>query len=477
MSVHVAVVGGGLAGITAALRCADAGARVTLLESRARLGGVAGSFRRGELDVDTGQHVVLRCCTSYLALLDRLGVTADVGLQDRLDIPVLAPGAAPSRLRRSGLPAPLHLGAALLRYRPMPVADRVRVLGAALALGRVDPTDPAVDARTFGDWLAAHGQRPRAVETLWDLVGIATLNARADEASLALAATVFQLGLLTDAAAGDIGWARVPLGRLHDDAARRALRAAGVDVRTSARVRSLTPAPDGWRVAVTRTTARTRRDTQAQAGPGTAGPAGEEEIVADRIVSAVPPAAATRLLPAGAVDLPDGWAGRLGSSPIVNVHVVYDRRVLHHEFAAAVDGPVQWVFDRTASSGAESVHPPGAQYLAVSLSAADDLIGLPVAALRDRMLPALAAVLPAAATARVLDFFVTREPHATFRAAPGQAALRPGPVSGLAGLALAGAWTATGWPATMEGAVRSGDAAAAAVLADSGATVAAGAAA
>ncbi|GEL21929.1 phytoene dehydrogenase [Pseudonocardia sulfidoxydans NBRC 16205] len=464
MTVRVGVVGGGLAGVAAALRCADAGARVTLWESRARLGGVAGSFRRGELDVDTGQHVVLRCCTSYLAFLDRLGVRDDVTLQNRLDIPVLSPGARPARLRRNGLPAPLHLGAALLRYAPLALTDRLRVLRAALALGRVDPTSAATDARSFADWLAAHGQSPRAVEALWDLVGIATLNARAADASLALAATVFQLGLLTDAAAGDVGWARVPLGRLHDDAARAALTAAGVEVRTSAKVRSLTAGPDGWRVAVTpRHDTHTR--THTQAGPGGSGSAGEEEFVVDRIVSAVPPTVATRLLPEGAVDLPAGWAERLGSSPIVDVHVVYDRTVLHHDFAAAVDSPVQWVFDRTASSGTSDVHPPGAQYVAVSMSAADDLVGMSLAALRELMLPALAAVLPGAASARVLDFFVTREPHATFRAAPGQAASRPGPVTGLPGLTLAGAWTATGWPATMEGAVRSGEAAAAAALA------------
>ena len=444
MTLRVAVVGGGLAGITAALRLADAGAAVTLLETRPRLGGLAHSFRRGELDVDNGQHVFLRCCTSYLGLLDRLGVADQVVVQERLDIPVLAPGGAPVRLRRNGMPAPLHLGPALLRYRPLAVADRLRMVRAALALRGVDADDPATDARGFGDWLAAHGQGERAVAVLWDLVGIATLNARAADASLALAATVFQLGLLTDAAAGDIGWARVPLGRLHDDAARAALDAAGVQVRTSTRVSALAPGPGGrWRLAID----------------------GDEDLLADRVVSAVPPAAADRLLPPGTLDLPAGWSARLGSSPIVNVHVVLDRTVLPTAFAAGIDSPVQWVFDRTAQSGAADVHPPGSQYLAVSLSAADDLIGRPVAELRTLILPALAALLPAAADAAVLDFFVTREPHATFRAAPGSAALRPGPTTSAAGLHVAGAWTATGWPATMEGAVRSGEAAAAAVLA------------
>jgi squalene-associated FAD-dependent desaturase len=456
---RVAVVGGGLAGVAAALRCADAGLTVTLLESRARLGGVAGSFTRsvqadsaaGELAVDTGQHVLLRCCTAYRDLVARLGAADLILLQERLDIPVLAPGAAPARLRRTGLPAPLHLGAALLRYRHLSVADRFRLARAALALGRVDRTDPATDARSFGDWLAAHGQGPRAVDALWDLVGIATLNARAGEASLALAATVFQLGLLTDAAAGDIGWATAPLGAIHDDAARRALAAAGVEVRRSAKVRALVQDgtdPDGrWRVLVGTTD-------------------GEEELVTDRIVSAVPPGPAERLLPAGALPLPEGWAARLGSTPIVNVHVVYDRRVLDSPFAAGVGTPVQWVFDRTAQSGAAAVYGPRAQYLAVSLSAADDLARLPAAALRERFLPALGALLPAAREAVVLESFVTREPHATFRGAPGQAAFRPGPRTARPGLYVAGAWTDTGWPATMEGAVRSGEAAAAALLAD-----------
>jgi squalene-associated FAD-dependent desaturase len=448
--VRVGVVGGGLAGIAAALRCADAGCAVTLLESRPRLGGLASSFRRGELDVDNGQHVFLRCCTAYRELLQRLGVTDLVTLQDRLDIPVHVPGRRPGRLRRSRLPAPLHLAGALLRHRPLTFADRLRLPGAALALRKVDPADPATDAVSFGRWLTEHGQSRRAIEALWDLVGVATLNAGADAASLAPAATVFQLGLLTDAAAGDIGWSRVPLGRLHDDAAGRALRAAGVQVRTSTKVRALGRTADGWQVS--------------SEGEGER----VEETVVDQMICAVPPAATERLVPEGALDLPPGWSEALGSSPIVNVHVVYDRRVLDVPFLAAVGTPVQWVFDRTEQSGLRRVHPAPAQYVAVSLSAADDLIRTPAARLRERMLPALAALLPAARDARVLDFFVTREPHATFRPAPGTGALRPLPGTRAAGLFLAGSWTATGWPATMEGAVRSGNAAADALLATAG---------
>jgi hydroxysqualene dehydroxylase len=451
MTVRVGVVGGGLAGITAALRCADAGCAVTLLEARPRLGGLAASFHRGELRIDNGQHVFLRCCTSYRQLLDRLGVADLVTLQDRLDIPVHLPGRRPARLRRSTLPAPLHLAGALLRYRPLSFPDRVRVVGAALALRQVDPADPATDAISFGDWLAEHGQSRRAVDALWDLVGVATLNATADAASLAPGATVFQLGLLTDATAGDIGWSRVPLGRLHDDAAALGLHDAGVQVHISTKVRALERTAGGWQLTSEREGERV------------------EESVVDQLICAVPPTATERLLPEGAVDLPRGWSAALGSSPIVNVHVVYDRRVLDTPFAAGVDTPVQWVFDRTEQSGLHRVHSAPAQYVAVSLSAADDVIRTPTARLREQMLPALAALLPAARDARVLDFFVTREPHATFRPSPGTGALRPPPHTRTPGLFLAGAWTDTGWHATMGSAVRSGNAAADAALAPAGA--------
>jgi squalene-associated FAD-dependent desaturase len=428
--MKAAVIGGGLAGITAALRLADAGASVVLHEAKPKLGGLTHSFQRDlegrSIRVDNGQHVFLRCCTSYRALLDRLGVTGLTHLQPRLDVTVRSEASRRvGRLRRGSLPAPLHLGPALATYPWLGAAEKARVVPAALALGRVDRDAPATDETSFGQWLAAHGQGPRAVEALWDLIGVATLNATADHASLALAATVFQLGLLDRADAADIGWSTVPLQELHGGAALRALGDAGVEVRTGSKVTDL-------------------------AG-----------VDAEAIVLAVPPADADRLLPADALELPAGWAEALGSSPIINLHLVYDRQVLDGPFTAAVDSPLQWVFDRTSHAGLTH-----GQYVAVSLSAADDLVDLPVARLRERFLPHVEALLPRARGARLRDFFVTRERHATFRPAPGSGRFRPGPRTTRRGLYVAGAWTATGWPATMEGAVRSGDAAAAAVLED-----------
>ena len=224
---RVVVVGGGLAGITAALACADAGLPVTLLETRPRLGGATSSFRRGELMIDNGQHVFLRCCTAYRGLLARLGSEHLTSLQPRLDIPVLAEGGRSARLRRSRLPAPLHLAGSLTRYGLISWSERVAFARAARALQKVDRDDPATDLQSFGGWLTRHGQSQAAIEALWDLVGVATLNAKADAASLSLAATVFQVGLLSDADAGDVGVPAVPLQVLHGDAAARALDRAG----------------------------------------------------------------------------------------------------------------------------------------------------------------------------------------------------------------------------------------------------------
>jgi squalene-associated FAD-dependent desaturase len=432
----VIVVGGGLAGIAAALDCARDGAEVTLLEARGRLGGAAYSFTRGELEVDNGQHVFLRCCSAYLLLLEQLGARGLVALQERLDVPVLAPGGKLGRLRRSQLPAPLHLAASLLRYPYLGMRDRLALAWAMQRLRSVDVDDPANDAIAFGDWLRRHRQSSRTVEAIWELIVRPTMNVTVDDASLAQAAQVFQIGLLQATAAGDIGWAAVPLGEIHDRAARAALEHAGVSVHLRSTAQPVIvergPAGSGFRIEAT---------------DGFSGHA-------DAVVIAVPPARAVELLPAEA-GLDGAVADRLGSSPIINLHVIYDRRVLEYPFAAGVSSPVQWIFDRTAGSGLKE-----GQYVAVSLSAADDELHATAEDLRSRYLPALADLLPAARDAEVREFFVTREHSATFRAAPGARAARPGPRTAMPGLVLAGAWTDTGWPATMEGAVRSGRAAA-----------------
>ena len=543
----VAVIGGGLAGITAAIALAEAGAAVTLLEARPRLGGATCSFSRDGLTVDTGQHIFLGCCTAYRDLLGKLGMTEHAPVQDRFDVTVLAPGPTPrrGRLRRTALPGPLHMLPALGRYPFLSLAERTSVARPALAMRFVDPARPGVDEQRFGDWLAARGQRERARRALWDLFTVSALNIAGDDASLSLAAIVVKTGLLGKNNAADIGVPALPLGELHGDAGATLLTKLGAQVLLNAKVASIeatppTAAPASSAAAPASSAAapatpsnhsrpsfcvRLARPAEADAVSAASSsadgslPADAAEILADAVVLAVPHEAAARLVPPGA--LPDatvaGWAG-LGASPIVNVHVIYDRPVMDQPFAAAIDSPVQWVFDRTRISGldrrsAPASFSPGAapeppqpneprvsprsnevnpgvhsaaavsadpadaahdasgahgaqdaahrpQYLAISLSAADEYVDVPAAVLREQFVPALAELFPAAREAQVTEFFVTRERRATFRQGPGTARLRPPAATNLPGLVLAGAWTATGWPDTMESAVRSGLAAA-----------------
>jgi hydroxysqualene dehydroxylase len=434
MTRRVVVVGGGLAGIAAALDLVDRGSEVVLLERRAQLGGLTWSFRRGGLWFDNGQHVFLRCCTAYRAFLDRIAAGDRVVLQDRLDLPVIAPGGKTARLRRARLPAPLHLGPALARYHHLHWRDRARAVRGALALKRLDSDDPVNDATAFGSWLAAHGQSPATIERLWNLIARPTLNLDADDAALGAAVKVFRTGLLDAADAADIGWARVPLVEAHAEPARRALALAGVEVRTGASADAITVADD-VRVTV-----------------------GGSSLVADTVMLAVPPDAASRLLPAGA--LPAGVEpARLGSSAVIDVALVLDRRVTDVPMAAGIGSLVQFVFDRTAAAGATR-----GQVLAVSLSAADRLLPSRPADLVRDVHASLEDLLPGAGRAQIVDAVVTKERAATFRCEPGALAHRPGAATRLPGVLLAGAWTATGWPATMESAVRSGHAAAKAAL-------------
>jgi uncharacterized protein with NAD-binding domain and iron-sulfur cluster len=187
---RVAVIGGGLAGITASIALAETGADVTLLEARPRLGGATCSFSRDGLTVDTGQHIFLGCCSAYRGLLDKLAMAGHAPLQDRFDVTVLAPGGRKARLRRNALPGPLHMLAALGRYPFLSLTERMSVSRPALAMRRLDPAKPATDQQRFGDWLAAHGQTERSRRLLWDLFSVSSLNIAGDDASLALAAVV-----------------------------------------------------------------------------------------------------------------------------------------------------------------------------------------------------------------------------------------------------------------------------------------------
>lgn len=418
------VCGGGLAGLAAACEASLLGAEVTLVERRPFLGGKAYSFVHDatSTEVDNGQHVFLGCCTAYIAFLRLIGAYANTTLQPLLDAPVRDRAGRSGALRASRLPAPLHLGPSFLTYPLLSGAEKANATRALAALGVLRPGQrEELDEVTFAEWLVAHGQSPGAIERFWDLIVLPTCNDRSDRVSAALAAFVFQEGFFRTRTGSAIGWSRVGLTRLVDPPVRRFLERRGVRILTGHGVAGVC-------------------GTSVELSSG-------EVLTGDVVVLALPPERVCEVCPDS---LPDHVA--LESSPIVNVHVWYDRPVMDQLFTAIVDSPAQWVFNRTAMTGGDG---PG-QHLAVSISGARAEVVQPKPDLIATITSELAYVFPAAANATVEKTVCVKEPDATFAAAPGQAASRPGTRSPVDGVVLAGAWTDTGWPATMEGAVRSG---------------------
>jgi squalene-associated FAD-dependent desaturase len=451
----VVVIGGGLAGISAAVELAGAGRAVTLIEGRPWLGGATCSFIRRGLTIDNGQHVFLRCCTRYRDLLARLGVTSSAPLQDRLDLTVLdasvVGGPARAQLRRSALPAPAHLARSIWGYQLLSVPERLRVATLAVLLQFTDPGSG--DDRSLADWLGQHRQDQRARAKLWDWLCVAALNVPPEHADLALATSSIRTAVAGRDSA-DIGVPAVPLSALHGGPAVALLGGLDVTIRLGVRVAFVEPGPAGGYLIRVRAGAAGQRAAIPDGAPVPSA----ESIRADGVVLAVPPGEAAAVAPAAVASEAARWS-LLRPSPIVSAHVIYGSRVTRLPFTAVVGSPVRWVLDKSHAAGL-----PAGQYLAASIPAADDYVDMPATQLRERVVPVLERIFPAAADADIEDFFVTRERRATIRHEPGTQQLRP--ALGLPGLAVAGAWTDTGWPDTMEGAVRSGRWAALKLIAD-----------
>lgn len=428
------VIGGGVAGIACACSLADRGARVILIERGVRLGGRAGSFMHPAYGlVDFGQHVLMRCCTESIALLGRLGAEGAIRFQSRLDVPIAthdSPQPARARVTSAWLPPPLHLVPSLLRYRLLSRADRVRVLPAALSLWLHAPET----GMTFETWLRRRTQSAQAITRFWEPISIAALNAPVAAVDVGAAGKVFRDAFLAPHGA-DLGFFRRPLSDLFGAAVPYIEQRQGT-VLLGTRVRSIA-IRDGRCLGVELVSGGLIR-TQA-------------------VVSAVPPLDLAALLPVAAeadLGLPGSDAARnLRWAPIVNMHLWFDRSVMRSDmpFFIAVDGPVQAVFNVSAFHRGATDH-----HLVVSQSAANDLARLPDADILDTLLGPLMHLLPAAAAARLLGSFVSRWRDATFVSEPGADAFRPESCSGIDRLLLAGDWTRTGWPSTIEGAIRSG---------------------
>ncbi len=408
------MVGAGLAGLAAAVELKAAGWRVELFERSRLLGGRATSYEVDGRVVDNGQHVFLGCCTEFIDFATGLGLGGHLRLQERFDVLVLAPGRRPSRLRAAGLPAPWHLAAGLLRYRELGWPDKARVALALLgASSRLD------DQRPLSEWLRERGQSEASRRAFWEPFFVPALNAPLERVTVAEAAFVVATAFLADPGAARFGFLTVPLARLAESAA------ASADV-----------------VHLRAPVVRLERSEAGALGIWT----GDGRFLAvDACVLALPPDRLERLLAEGdRFGLPR--FDRFVARPIVDVHLWHDRGSLGFDFAALLASPVQWVFEKA----------PG--YLCCSLSDAGEAVGRPEAELVELAWAEVSARVPALAGAALGRGAATRSPEATFAPPPG--APRPGPATSAANLAVAGSWTDTGWPDTMESAVRSGRAAA-----------------
>jgi squalene-associated FAD-dependent desaturase len=405
--MKAAVVGGGLAGLTAALELVDAGVDVTVHEARPTLGGAVQTLPAREGDPepppDNGQHIALGCFTEYLRFLDRVGEGGSY-LRTRLALPVLAEDGARSDIKAS-LPG-------LLAYAHVPLRDRLRI---PVVTARCR-TAKARPGETFGSVLRRLGASDAAVDRFWDVFIRPALNLRADEVDAEAGLFTVRTALLGPRGNADLVLPLKPLGWMHGDAAGRVL---GDRVRLEDRVESL------------------------------------DDLDADAIVVAVPPHEGARLL-----GEPDPG---LEDSPIVSVHLWFDRPLLTTPLAALLDSDAHWVFDRGALTGHK---PERGQYVTVVSSGAPELLEVRGRELVERIAGQLTERL---GPAELLWSRVSREPYATIALRPG--VVRPGVETSRPGVVRAGAWTDTGWPATMESAVLSGRRAAQHVLSTVGARV------
>ena len=433
--MKVGIIGAGLAGLAAGLELAYNGHEVEVLERRPRAGGATYSFRDDETDdeVDNGQHLFMECTTAYRAFLERLGTLHLTYRQERLHVPVFDRDGRRSDLWSSNLPLGLHLAPAILRYRHLSWRQKAQIVRAFLALRFLQVHQRGrLEDITFEEWLRERKQSTDTIREFWDFLVIPTLNCRAGETSASQAIFVLEEGFQKDARAAALAVPAVGLSTLHVEPAIRAIEKRGGTV-------SLRTKIEGIAVEDGRVAGLTVR--------------GGEQRCFDACVSALPP---WRLLPLLPEDVravePFAGLARFRPAPILNLHLWFDRPVADFPFAAFIRSEVQWAFNRSHVGGEDR---EGRQHLVISISApADDLFPIPREEVCARILPQLREALPAAREAQLVQYRVLKEPEATFVPAPGLE--RPGPRTPLPNLFLAGSYTNTGWPATMESAVRSG---------------------
>jgi squalene-associated FAD-dependent desaturase len=414
----VLIAGGGLAGLSAAAALGGAGFDVELYESRPFLGGRATSYAApatGDTEaetIDNCQHVLLRCCVNLLDFYTRLAV------RDRIkfyrEFYFIEPGGRVSVLNRGGLPAPLHFTGAFLKMHCLTRADKFSIARALYAMRRERTRRKDLDRISMLDWLLQKRQTPKAIDRFWRQVLVSAINEDLDKMAAIHGFQVFWLGFLARADSYEMGVPSVPLGKLYD-----------VDV---------------WkRIGNVRFHFRAPVERIDEGGFTVAG----ERRTADHYVCALP---FERLEAVGLT------APKFEHSPITGIHLWFDREITTLPHATLLDRTIQWMFNKDEG-----------RYLQLVVSASRSLAEMARGDVVDLALKELKEFFPAVAEAKLERVHVVKEVRATFSAAPGLEEKRPRTITDFANLFLAGDWTKSGWPATMEGAVRSGYLAAEAV--------------
>jgi squalene-associated FAD-dependent desaturase len=428
---HVAVIGGGLSGLAAATALADSECRVSLFERSPRLGGRATSYvLPGDEQIDNCQHVTLRCCTNLQHFYSRAGVSDKIAFHDSLIF-------ADSRGRRAGmrpanLPAPFHLMPSFATFRLLGWKDKYSIAQAMLSILMSGGRTASSKSLSMLDWLRKHRQTTDAIRYFWQTVLVSALNEELDRIEAAYGIDVFWKAFLSNREGFLMGLPSVPLAELYATSG-DCIAQSGGKVRTRCGVGEL-------RISGGRVEGITLED-------GTI-------VLADYCISAIPFERLPKILP-------DSWKDRepfrqlehLHVSPITGVHLWFDRAIMTEPFLTSVDQTIQWIFNKDAG-----------RHLQIVISASRNLSPLPQQQIADLCIREMSALLPLAREATLLRSVVVRENSATFSPEPGCDRWRPKQRTPISNLMLAGDWTDTGWPATMEGAVRSGYLAAEAIL-------------